>query len=459
MVIGLNHRTAPVAVRERFWISENRRSKALSRLILAEDVEEILVLATCNRSEFLVWANDASLAANSVLRFLSADYGLKLGEWRHFYRLLDDAALIHIFRVASGLDSWVVGEPQIVAQMKAAWQLAQDAGSTGRFLDAVIQKALTLSKRAHSETEIGNGAVSVPTAAVELARQALGTLPDKNVLVLGAGKMSELSAHYLASQGTKSICVVNRTYEHALELAASLGGTVARFEDRFQKMSGADLIISSATCPYTILNAKDAGLIMKQRPSRPLVIVDIAMPRNIDPAVRDIPGIFLYYLDNLEKVVQHSSGKREAAAIVGRRLVEEEASGFRCRLLAERIVPTIVALRSRLDEICRQELESFKEECGPFSKDEDALLSDVTGRITRKISGSLARELPVNSRTFQKRVSKRGRQLQSSACSNSKRLKRRLPAPIPISLRRPVDALPSKASPGDSFRVSHAFCF
>ena len=394
MVIGLNHRTAPVAVRERFWISENRRSEALSRLILAEGVEEIMVLATCNRTEFLVWANDASLAANSVLRFLSAEYGLKLCEWRHFYRLLDDAALIHIFRVASSLDSLVVGEPQIVAQVKAAWQLAQNAGSTGRFLDAVVQKALTVSKRVHSETEIGNAAVNVPNAAVELARQALGTLQDKNVLLLGSGKMSELSARFLASQGIKSICVLNRTYEHALELAATLGGTVARFEDRLQNMPEADIIISSsATCAYTILNAEDAGLIMKQRSFRPLVIVDIAMPRNIDPAVRDIPGIFLYDLDNLEKVLQRNSEKREAAAIVGRKLVEQEASGFRCRLLAERVVPTIIALRSRLDEICRQELESFKDECGPFSKDEDALLSDVAGRITRKIASSLAREL------------------------------------------------------------------
>jgi glutamyl-tRNA reductase len=393
MVIGLNHRTAPVAVRERFWISENRRSEALSRLVLAEGVEEIIVLATCNRTEFLVWANDPSLAANSVLRFLSAEYGLKLCEWRHFYRLLDDAALIHIFRVASSLDSLVLGEPQIVEQVKAAWQLAQNAGSAGRFLDAVMQKALAVSKRVRSETAIADTAASIPSAAVELARQALGTLQGKSVLLLGAGKMSELSARCLASQGAKSICVVNRTYEHALELAATLGGTVVRFEDRLRKMPEADIIISSATCPYTILNAEDAGLIMKGRPSRPLVIVDIAMPRSIDPAVRDIAQIFLYDLDNLEKLIQQNSRGGEAAAIVGRRLVEEEACGFRCRLLAERVVPTIIALRSRLDEICRQELESFKEECGPFSKDEDALLSDVTGRITRKIAGSLAREL------------------------------------------------------------------
>jgi glutamyl-tRNA reductase len=394
MVIGLNHRTAPVAVRERFWISECRRTQALTRLAQAEGVEEILVLATCNRTEFLVWANDASLAANSVLRFLSAENGLKLCEWRHFYRLLDETALIHIFRVASSLDSPVIGEPHIVEQVNQAWQMAKSAGSAGRFLDAVMQKALSVSQRVRNETAIGNSAVSVPTAAFELARQALGTLRHKNVLVLGAGKMSELSARYLVRQGANSICVINRTYEHALELAASLGGTAARFEERLQKMPDADIVISSAAYPYTILSADDAEALIQQRPARPLVIVDIAMPRNIDPAVRTIPGIFLYDLDDLERVVhQNNAEESEAALLAARKLVEEEAHGFRCRLLAERVVPTIVALRSRLEEICRQELESFKEECGPFSKDEDALLTDVAGRITRKIAGSLAREL------------------------------------------------------------------
>ena len=393
MVIGLNHRTAPVGVRERFWISESRRSEALKSLQQAEGVEEILVLATCNRTEFYVWASDASLAANSVLRFLSAEYGLKLCEWRHFYRLLDDAALIHIFRVTSSLDSLVIGEPQIVGQVKAAWQQAQAAGSTGHFLDAVMQKALSVSKRVRNETAIGNSAVSVPTAAVELARQALGTVDGKNVLVLGTGKMSELSARYLAKQGARSICVVNRTLAHAEELAGMLGGTAGLFEERLEKMGEADIVISSASCPYTVLSSEDAQALREERKGRPLVIVDIAMPRNIDPAVREIEGIFLFDLDDLERAVQHNAGEREAAAIVARKLVEDEANGFRCRLLAERVVPTIIALRGRLEEICRQELESFKEECGPFSKDEDALLTDMAGRITRKIAGSMAREL------------------------------------------------------------------
>ena len=393
MVIGLNHRTAPVAVRERFWISESRRYEALGQVGHAEGVEEAIILATCNRTEFLLWASDPGLAANSVLRFLTAEYGLKLCEWKHFYRLLDEAALLHIFRVASSLDSMVLGEPQIVSQLKGAWQQAQKVGSTGRFLDAVLQKALTVSKRVRNETAIGNSAVSVPYAAVELARQTLGTLENKRVLVLGAGKMSELSARYLVNHGASSVCVINRTFEHALELAAALGGTAVPFEERRQYLVDADIVISSTSCPHVILSREEAELIARERPDRPLVLVDIAMPRDIDPDMREVKGIFLYDLDDLEKVVQHNAGEREAAALEAQKIVEDEAQGFRRKLLSERVVPTIVALRSHLDGICRQELESFKQECGPFSKDQNELLEDVVTRITRRIAGSLAREL------------------------------------------------------------------
>jgi glutamyl-tRNA reductase len=393
MVIGLNYRTAPVEVRERFWISEPRRSEALVHLGQAEGIEEVLVLATCNRTEFVLWANDASLASNSVLRLLSSEYGLKLCEWKHFYRLLDDAALLHIFRVAASLDSMVVGEPQIVSQLKGAWQLAQKVGSSARFLDAVLQKALTVSKRVRNETAIGNWAVSVPYAAVELAKQAFGSLANKRVLLIGAGKMSELSARYLLNSGATSVNVVNRTYEHALELAGKLGGTAVAFEDRWQHLVSADIVISSTSCPHTILSREEAQVLSHQRQQKPLVLVDIALPRDIDPSAREVEGILLYDLDDLEHVVKHNAGERETAAIEAEKIVSNEAQGFRRKLLAERVVPTIIALRTRLDEICRQELESFKNESGPFPRDQEQMLTAVTSRIMQRIAGSLAREL------------------------------------------------------------------
>jgi len=393
MVIGLNFRSAPVAVRERFWISETRRCEALMQLSRAEGVEEVIVLATCNRTEFLLWANDASLAANSVLHLLSSEYGLRLCEWTHFYRLLDEAALLHMFRVASSLDSMVIGEPQIIAQVKGAWQQAQKLGTTGRFLDAVLQKALTVSKRVRNETAIGNAAVSVPYAAVETAKQLFPSLEGKKVLLLGAGKMSELSARYLMNNGASSVRVINRTLEHAAELAANLGGIAIPFEERWQQFVEADVVISSTACPHTILSRDEAEIIARERNGRPLCLVDIAVPRDIDPAVGEVPGIFLYDIDDLEGVVKHNSSEREAAAADAQIIIAAEAKGFRRKLLAQRVVPTIIALRERLDQLCRQELESFQHERGPFSHDQDQILEAVTSRITQRIAGSLAREL------------------------------------------------------------------
>ena len=397
MVVGLNYRTAPVSVRERFWISENRRCAALIHLSRAEGIEEVIVLATCNRTEFWLWATDVTLAANSVMRLLGAEYGLQLCEWKHFYRLLDEAALLHIFRVASSLDSMVVGEPQVVSQVKDAWDQAQRMGTTGRFLDAVLQKALTVSNRVRSETAIGSGALSIPGAAVELARQIFGTLENKKVLLLGAGDMSKLAARWVLEQGGSSVSlsVVNRTLENAAELAAKLGGVAIAFEDRWQPMAEADIIISSTSCPHIILSRDEVELMLggRSRKNRPLVIADLAMPRNIDPAVRNVKGVFLYDLDDLENVPDQKADERDAAAAQGQKILQAEAQGFRRKLMAERVVPTIVALRQRLDEICRQELDSFRDESGPFSKDQDEMLNAVMSRMTQRIAGSLAREL------------------------------------------------------------------
>jgi len=393
MIIGLNHRTAPVAVRERFWISDSRRSEALIQLHRADGIDEVVVLSTCNRTEFVLWASEPSQAANSVLRFLTREYGLKLCEWKHFYRLVDEAALNHIFRVASSLDSMILGEPQIVSQVKTAWNQAQKLGTTGRFLDAVFQKSLSVSKRVRNETAIGNSAVSVPYAAVELARQLFGSLADRKVLLLGAGKMSELSASYLMNHGAAKVTVINRTFEHAAELAEKLGGTPASFEDRWQYLKEADIVISSTSCPHIIFTRDEAEAISRERNGSPLCLVDIAVPRDIDPAVREVHNCYLYDIDDLEQVVKRNAGGRELAAEDAQKIVAAEAKEFRRKLLAERVVPTIVALRQRLDDLCRQELGSFSEEFGPFTHEQEQVFNTMTSRIVRRIAGSLAREL------------------------------------------------------------------
>jgi glutamyl-tRNA reductase len=392
-VIGLNFRTSPVAVRERFWISPDRRTDALLQLVRSEGIEEVIVVATCNRTEFILWASDVPTAANSVLRFLTQEYQLKLCEWSHFYRLMDDAALSHIFRVISGLDSMVLGEPEITGQLKDAWAMAQEAGTTGRFLDAVMQKALTVCKRTRTETAIGTSAVSVPYASVELSRQVLGDLAGSEVLLLGAGKMSELAAHYLMKAGARRVKVMNRTASRGSELADKLGAVAVPFEERIAHLKKADILVSSTACPGFILSRQDAEEVARDRQYKPMVMIDIAVPRDIDPDVREIEGIHLFDMDDLEHVVRRNAVGRQAAAEAAEKIVSAEVQGFRHKLMAERVVPTIVALRQRLDELCRQELEVLRKEFGPFTEDQDQALSALTSHITQRITGSLAREL------------------------------------------------------------------
>lgn len=393
VVIGVNYRSAPVEVRERFWINESRRYEALVRLARSEAIEEIAVLATSNRTEFILWTRDASLAANSVLNFLTAEYGLRLGEWKHFYRLIGEPALVHLFKVTSSLDSIILGEPEIQTQMKDAWLLAQKVGTTGRCLDAIFQKGFAVADRVRNETSIGECAVSVPYAAVELARQLFGSLSDRKVVLLGAGHMGELSAEYLKKNGVSDICVINRTVEKAEQIAQRLGGKAAAYEERWQQFIESDIIISATTCPHIIFTREEGEYIRQERQGRPLLMIDIALPRDVDPSVRSIHGIFLYDIDDLEQVIKRTSGIHASAAEQANHIVVSEAKFFVRKLSGDQGVSTVVALRERLDEICRQELESFRHDVGPLTEEQEQVLQGLARRIGARIAGSLAREL------------------------------------------------------------------
>jgi glutamyl-tRNA reductase len=393
MVIGLNHRTAPLAMRERFWISENRRYEVLRELRRADGIEEAVVLSTCCRTEFLLWASEPTAAANSLLHFLGTEYGLKLSEWEHFYRLLDEGALSHIFRVTCGLDSLVLGEPQIVTQVKDAWERAQTVGSAGHFLNTVLEKALAVSKQVRYDTAIDTLAVSIPTAALDLSRQIFGSLEGRRVLLLGTGKVSELSARTMVESGAGSVVVIDQSPTRAREIAQKLGGTAATLADRWRCMLRADIVISSTGCPHVVLTREEAERIATERNRVALVIMDIGMPRDVDPDVRRVDGILLYDLDGLERAVKSNPADRAAAAAEAERIVAAEVQGFRGRIQAQGVVPTIVALRHRLDQICRQELESFIEERGPFTREQDQSLHAITAQVIQKIASSLAREL------------------------------------------------------------------
>jgi len=393
MVIGLNHRTAPLAMRERFWIGENRRYEVRRQLKSADGIEEVAVLCTRCRTEFLVWANEPTLAANSILQFLSSDCGLKLSEWQHFYRLLDEAAIVHLFRVASGLDSLFLGEPQIAAQVESAWKQARNVGATGAYLNAALAKALEVSHTVRSETPIGNLGISIPTAALELARQIFGTLENRRVLLLGTDEMCELSVRHMMSHGVGSVVVIDQSPARARELAEKLGGGSASIADRWKCMVNADIVIAATGCPHIVLSREEAERIANERNRVALVVLDIGMPRDVDPDVRRVDGIMLYDLEGLERSIQQKTEERIAASAEAEKIIAGEAQGFCSKLQAQTSVPTIVALRQRLEEICRQELESFIEERGPFTREQDQSLHAITAQVIQKIASSLAREL------------------------------------------------------------------
>lgn len=395
VVVGLNHRTAAIEVRERFWMSGCRQSEVLSMLSQAEGIDEVFVFSTCNRTEFVVWG-DATLAVNSILRFLTAEYDLKLREWNSFYRLLDEQALAHAFRVSCGLDSTCIGEDQIARQVTSAWQQARNAGSTGPFLDAILRKALFVRRRVRKETTLASHFVSAPYAATQLADQIFSSIVDKNVLLLGEGRIGEIVLQAFLSRGARSVHLINHPQSSAREVCTSKGQS-SEFEagavkDSWQHVAEADLVIAATSEPRFILTADDMKRLASQRTADKLVLIDLALPRNIDPAVRQFDWVLLYDLEDLERAVEPSD-KACAGEPEAEQIVTEEVHGFRKQLMAGGASQETTALRLRLDEICRQELDSFRLEQGPFPKEQDQMIAAVGARITHKIAGSLVREM------------------------------------------------------------------
>jgi glutamyl-tRNA reductase len=393
VIIGLNFRTSPVSVRERFWMPDAQRGEALQELIRSEGIDEVMILATCNRTEFIFWASDPTEGANSVLRFLTQKFNLKLSEWSNFYRLVDDTALLHLFRVATGLDSMVVGESEITGHVLDAWELAKKSGTTGRFLDAVLQKTLAVARRARTETGISSASVSVPYATVALSNEIFGSLAERTVLLIGAGKMSELAASYLLNAGARRLTIIDRTLEKAQDLAARLGGRAVDFSQLLPEVCEADIIVSSTSSPKYILNRSDLDVLLPGRKNLPIVIIDVAVPRDVEPTVRNLTGIYLYDMDDLERIVHQNTSARQVANDAAEKILLQELQGFRQRLASEQVVPTIVALRHRLEEICGQELSSLESQYGPFTEDQQQALHSLASHITQRIAGSMAREL------------------------------------------------------------------
>ncbi len=393
MVIGLNHRTAPLAMRERFWIGESRRYDVLRQLKCAEGIEEVVVVSNWRRTEFWIWANEPTLAANSVTQFLTSSYSLKLSEWQHFYRLIDDAALAHMFRVISGLDGLPFGEPEIVSQVNSACEAARTVGAVGQFLTFAVDAGMVAARRLEKEAVVDNSARSIPEAVFELVLRVFGTLDGRRIVLLGAPDVSELTANLILASRAGSVLVIDQSLSKARAVAERLGGTAATLADRWKSMLRADIVITATGCPHVVLTREEAERIAAERNRVALVIVDLGVPRDVDPDVRRVDGILLYDLEGLERMAKEETRLPVPTMDAAEKVLSEEIRAFRLKLRCETLVPTIVALRLRLEEICRQDLESFIQERGPFTREQDHALHAITTQVIQKIASSLAREL------------------------------------------------------------------
>jgi glutamyl-tRNA reductase len=391
VVIGISLRSAKLAMRERFLLSSGQKSAALSALVHADAVDEVIVLSNCNRTEFLVWTQNASEAANSVLRFLTRSSNLKLVEWSNFYRLVGDAAVAHVLRVASGADAAIFGEPEASNSILAAWQQAQRASTTGRFLDALMAKAFSVAGRVRQDLGAPATMTTVAAAAVAACRESLGDLRQRHVVILGAGQMALAAVREFQGADAGEITIVNRSWEHAQQLAKQCRAKAAHIESLREQVLLADAVISAAS-QRVLLTSLEVEKVLHERKERHLVIVDLAVPRTVDPDVRMLDGVIVHDLDDLSAAMERREVRR-AMLPSAERIVAEEAAGFRSKLLSESILPTIAVMRECLELICQQEMDRLKEQFGPFTEDQEVALEALSAHITQRISASLARQL------------------------------------------------------------------
>ena len=399
VLVGVSHKTAPVEVRERLCFPEPKLREALQELKSRYDHEEGMILSTCNRVEVLVNTTNLDDGVRQVKDFLCDFHQLRYDFLKKFlYDFTQMEAIRHIFRVASSLDSMVLGEPQILGQVKNAFNCAQTAGTAGSVLSYVMSKAFFVAKRVRSETGIASSAVSISYTAVELAKKIFNELSGKTVLILGAGKMSELAARHLTSSGVSRVLVWNRTYQRALDLAAVFRGDAIRPEELFKHIEKADIIISSTGASSFILNKADGERLIHLRKNRPVFIIDIAVPRDIDPQINKVSNIFLYDIDDLRNVIDANLKQRQREAQFAEEIVRQEVESFLNSAKAMDVAPTIVSLRNHWESIRQQELAKSKNRLGPLTRDQEAAIDSLTQSLLNKILHGPISELKTLSR-------------------------------------------------------------
>lgn len=381
-LIGVNHKSAPVEVRERLAIPEWRIEEATRKLMEFPGIDEGLVLSTCNRVEMTVCSE-----SGADLRAFLRDYLLTDASAieQHLYEYSDDQVIRHLFRVAASLDSMIVGEPQILGQVKQSYVIARAVGAVQSHLDTLLSRAFAVAKRVRTETAIGSSAVSVASVAVELAKKIFGSLQGRNVYVVGAGKMSELAARHLRSHGAGTIFVSNRTHERALQMAGKIDGTAIGFDHLYETADQADIVITSTGAPHAIFRREHGELFMQRRKNRPMFFIDIAVPRDVDPAMSQVDGVFVYDIDDLQHVVETHVIDRGREAQRAELLIEEEVQRFQRRMQSLDAKPTIIALQERIESIRHSEVERLKSRLGSLTPEQQMAIDNLTRGIVNKI--------------------------------------------------------------------------
>jgi len=380
--IGVNHKTAPIAVRERIAISRTDLPEVTRALAAVPGVAECMIVSTCNRVEILAAVDGAEA---EIPAFLHSYFGLDpalLGP--HLYQHKNQEAVRHLFRVAASLDSMVVGEPQILGQVKEAFAVARTAGTVGGQLEHLLQSAFAAAKKVRSETEIGASSVSIASVAVEMARKIFGSLEGKTIFLVGAGKMCELSARHLLQQGAGKILVTNRTLERARRMAEPFKGQVIPFEQIYEVASQADIVITSTGAPHHIFAPSHGQAFLHRRRNRPMFFIDLAVPRDVDPAMGKLEGIFVYDIDDLQAVAATHLAERSREATDAEALVEAEVERFHQRRRAVNAAPAIVALQRQAEEIRQAELRRMKTRLGALSAEQIATVEALTKGLVNK---------------------------------------------------------------------------
>jgi len=386
ILVGVNHKTTPVEIREKLAFTKGKIEESVDRLFNFPDIIEHTILSTCNRVEIYARANCQDSAIKAIKQFICDFHEVSPVELEdHFYSYRNEEAVEHLFRVSSSLDSMILGEAQILGQVKDAYSLAKDLRSTGLVLNQLFEKAFSIAKKVREETGIAERSVSISSAAVELAQKIFDDLENRTVMLVGTGEMAELAAKHLISYGVKTVYVTSRTYDRAANLARTLNGSALDFEAFKNELHRADIVITSTSAPNFIIKKEMVEKAIHERKNKPIFFIDIAVPRDIEPDVNDLENIYLYDIDDLHVVVSANMKEREKEADNAMNFISQEVTKFNNWVGTLDAVPTIVEIRKKAENIRKQEIEKTLKKISHLSEDDKKLLRQMSSSMVNKI--------------------------------------------------------------------------